>query len=450
MVCMRLSRMRPGPFIAAFLILATGALGWAWIKTPPAPQQQAQGKRGEGKRGGAPKADSAPVTVATVLKEAVPVLREGIGSVQALNTVIVRSQVEGRLMAVEFTEGQTVKKGDILARIDPTTYQAQLDQAVAKKAQDEATLANARLDLTRYQRLAQSNAGPKQQADQQAAVVAQLEAQVKADEGAVANARAILAYTTISAPLEGRTGLRSIDPGNIVRTGDANGLVSITQVKPMAIVFTLPQRDLSLVNTALSRGSVPVEVLDSDGRSVVARGQLQTVDNQIDISTGTIKLKATFPNDDLKLWPGQFVSTRVVVDTLADARVVPTAAVRRGPQGTFVYVIDAETKAIVRPVKVGLQDASRAVIVEGLTTGERVVTLGFSQLSNGKLVDIADTPSAPAPVPATPSPQDSATKAEAKPGEAKPDDQKRKRRERDAGGAADTGQKRVPRSGNPG
>ena len=436
--------MRPGPFIAAFLILATGALGWAWIKTPPAQPQQSQGKRGEGRRAGPPKADTAPVTVATVTQEAVPVLREGIGTVQALNTVVVRSQVEGRLMAVEFTEGQTVKKGDILARIDPTTYQAQLDQAVAKKAQDEATLANARLDLTRYQRLAQSNAGPKQQADQQAAVVAQLEAQVKADDGAIANTRAILAYTTIAAPLDGRTGLRLIDPGNIVRAGDANGLVSITQVKPMAVVFTLPQRDLSAVNTALARGAVPVEVLDSDGRTVVSRGQLQTVDNQIDISTGTIKLKATFPNDDLKLWPGQFVSTRVVVDTLAEARVVPTAAVRRGPQGTFVYVIDIETKANVRPVKVGLQDASRAVIVEGLTPGERVVTLGFSQLANGKLVEITDTPLPPTPAP------DAAAKSDATPTDQKPDEQRRKRRDREKGGAAESGQKRPPKGGNPG
>ena len=427
--------MRPGPFIAAFLILATGALGWAWIKAPPAPQQ-AQGKRGEGRRGGPPKAETAPVTVATVVQEAVPVLREGIGTVQALNTVVVRSQVEGRLISVEFTEGQTVKKGDILARIDPTTYQALLDQAVAKKAQDEATLANARLDLTRYQRLAQSNAGPKQQADQQSAVVAQLEAQVKADEGAIANARAILAYTTITAPIDGRTGLRLVDAGNIVRGGDATGLVSITQVKPVAVIFTLPQRDLALVNIALARGAVSVEVLDNDGRSVTSRGQLQTVDNQIDISTGTIKLKATFPNDDLKLWPGQFVSTRVVVDTLVDARVVPPAAVRRGPQGTFVYVIDAEMKANVRPVKVGLQDATRAVIVDGIATAERVVTLGFSQLADGKLVDITET--AVAPTPATP---------EAAP---KPDEPRTKRRDREKGTGAESGQKRVNKSGNPG
>lgn len=387
--------MRRGPAIAAMLILAAGATGWWWIKTPPGPgPQSAAQKRGEGKRGmGKQRADAAPVTAVTVRQETVPVHREGIGTVQALNMVTVRPQVEGRLMAVEFKEGQMVRKGDVLARIDPTTYQAQYDQAVAKKAQDEATLANARIDLGRYQRLAQSNAGPRQQADSQAALVAQLEAQVNADAAAIANAKAVLDYTTIASPLDGRTGLRLVDPGNIVKAGDAGGIVTITQIQPIAVVFTLPQRDLTPVNAALARGEVPVEVMDSDARSVLARGQLQTVDNQIDVSTGTIKLKAIFPNADNRLWPGQFVSTRVVVDVLRDARVVPTAAVRRGPSGTFVYVVEPEEqKAIVRPVTVAQQDAVRAVIADGVSPGEQVVTLGFQQLSDGKAVDV--TPAA--------------------------------------------------------
>ncbi len=380
--------MRIGPFITALLILGGGAMAWDWIKTPlPVPGAQA-GKRGEGRRAARP--DTAPVAVATVTQATVPVYRDGIGTVQALNAVVVRAQVDGRLLSVAFTEGQTVKKGDVLARIDPTTFQAQFDQMLAKKAQSEATLANARNDLERYQRLAQSNAGPKQQADQQAATVAQLEAQVRADEGALANARAVLAYTTVVSPIDGRVGLRQVDPGNIVRSGDANGLVSIIQTAPIGVIFTLPQRELPVVATALERGSVRVDVIDPDSRAALTDGVLQTIDNQIDIATGTIKLKATFANASGRLWSGQYVSVRVVVETLDDVRVVPSAALRRGPNGSFVYVIGDDLKAEVRPVQVALQDQARAVISEGLRVGERVVTLGFAQLSQGKSVEITD------------------------------------------------------------
>ena len=336
-----------------------------------------------------PKDVPPPVVVAGVKTETVTVYREGIGTVQSLAAVTVRSQVDGRLMSVEFVEGQTVQKGQVLARIDPTVYQAQYDQAVAKKAQDEATLANARLDLQRYQRLAASNAGPKQQSDQQAAVVAQLEAQVKSDVAAIDNARAVLAYTTITSPLDGRIGLRGIDPGNIVKAGDSAGLVLITQMQPIAVVFTLPQRDLAVVSAALARGPVPVEAMEQDERSVLSRGTLQTIDNQIDVTTGTIKLKATFPNEDLKLWPGQFISSRVAVDSLVDAKVVPTPAVRRGPSGTFVYLLGPDSKVEVRAVKVVLQDETRAVLSEGVEPGQRVVTVGFAQLANGKDVTVS-------------------------------------------------------------
>src|SRR5215813_14261278 len=309
--------MRLGPALTIVILAAASVAGWYWLKDTPA--QEATPSRGAGRRA-AQKDGVVPVPVETVKKETVPVYREGIGNVQALYTVTVRAQVDGRLTSVEFTEGQDVRKGDVLARIDPAIYKAQYDQALAKKAQDEATLANARLDLVRYQKLASTNAGPQQQADQQAATVAQLEAQVRSDQAAIDNAKAYLDYTVITSPIDGRIGLRLIDPGNIVHASDASGLVSITQVRPVAVIFTLPQRDLPVVSAALARGGVKVEVVGALARGTVPTGTLQTIDNQIDVTTGTIKLKAVFPNDDQTLWPGQFVSTRVVVDTLVDAR----------------------------------------------------------------------------------------------------------------------------------
>ena len=407
--------MRIAPVLTAAALVCAGVAGWYWVQTPPAVKDAVQRPSRRGGGGGAPRDAPAPVVVATIGRETVAVTREGIGTVQSLAAVTVRSQVDGRLMSVEFVEGQTVKKGEVLARIDPTVYQAQYDQALAKKAQDEATLANARLDLQRYQRLAASNAGPKQQADSQAATVAQLEAQVKSDVAATDNARAVLAYTTITSPLDGRIGLRGIDPGNIVKAGDAAGLALITQMQPIAVVFTLPQRDLGVVTAALARGAVPVEAMEQEGRGVLSRGTLQTIDNQIDVSTGTIKLKATFANDDLKLWPGQFISTRVAVDTLVDAHVVPTPAVRRGPSGTFVYLVGPDSTVEVRPVKVVLQDETRAVIGEGVEAGQRVVTVGFAQLANGKQVTVSGEDGAQ-PVPAAGGPP---TERDAVPGDRK-------------------------------
>src|SRR5215475_1672904 len=377
--------MRYGPFLSVILIAGTAAGTWYWLQDVPSPS--GAGPRGDGRRG-AQRDGPVPVTVATVRKDTVPVYREGIGNVQALYTVTVRAQIDGRLIGVDFTEGQEVRKGDVLARIDPTIFKAKYDQAVAKQAQDQATLANARIDLQRYRKLAQTNAGPQQQADQQAALVAQLEAQVQSDEAAIDNAKAYLDYTVISSPIDGRIGLRLIDPGNIVHAADANGLVSITQVRPIAVIFTLPQRDLPVVSAALTRGNVKVEVLSAEGRDGVASGTLQTIDNQIDMTTGTIKLKAIFENQDQKLWPGQFVSTRVVIDTLTDARVVPTVAVRPGPNGTFVYVVGSDEKAAVRSVTVLLQDETRAVIGQEVEFGTQVVTVGFAQLADNKLVRI--------------------------------------------------------------
>lgn len=376
--------MKYGSVLAALSIAAIGAAGWYWIKEGPAPQTPSPGfsKRGAMKGLGA-----VPVSVEAVRKGNIPIYREGIGNVQALLTVTVRAQIDGKLQSVEFTEGQMVRKGDILARIDPAVYKAQYDQAVAKRAQDMATLANARIDLQRYQRLAQTNAGSQQQADQQAALVAQLQAQVDADTAAIDNAKAFLDYTVIASPIEGRVGLRQVDPGNVIRASDSNGLVSITQIDPIAVVFTLPQRDLGVVSGALARGPVPVEVLEPGGRGVVATGVLQTIDNQVDTTTGTIKLKATFANPGKMLWPGQFVSTRVTVQMLESVLIVPTPAVRRGPIGTFLYAVDNDV-ARLRKIEVVTQDDVRAAIKGEVAAGDRIITVGFAQLADGKAVRV--------------------------------------------------------------
>ena len=260
-----------------------------------------------------------PVLAATPRIQDVPVYLEGVGSVRALNNVLVRAQVDGKLIAVNFTEGQDVKKGDILGEIDPVIYKAQLDQAVAKKAQDEAQLANMRLDLTRYQQLAASNAGSKQQADTQRAVVAQQEALVNADQAAIDNAQATLGYTKIIAPLSGRAGLRQVDQGNIIHASDATGLVIITQLQPITVQFSLPQQQIVRVNAASAKGALSVDVFGNDGTTVADTGKLTGIDNQVDPTTGTLKLKAEFPNANFQLWPGQFVNVRLKVETLPQA-----------------------------------------------------------------------------------------------------------------------------------
>ncbi|MCB1541003.1 MAG: efflux RND transporter periplasmic adaptor subunit, partial [Rhodoblastus sp.] len=318
----------------------------------------------DGRRGGF---DGPVVITAFDLRNAdVPVTLDAIGTAQALNTVTVRSQVEGKLIEVNFKEGQDVKAGDVLARIDPTTYQAQYDQAVAKKAQDEAQLANAKIDLERYTKLAQGNFSPKQQADTQRALVAQLTAQVRADQATIDNTKAILGYTTIRSPLDGRTGIRLVDPGNIVQANGTSGIVVITQVKPIAVVFTLAQQNLRAVTSALARGPLDAQAFDSGMTNAVARGQVIVVDNQVDPATGTVKVKAVFDNADLALWPGQFVNIRLTVDVLKNAIVAPTAAVQRGPNGAFVYVVKPDETATQTPVVVGLQNERLAVIQSGL------------------------------------------------------------------------------------
>lgn len=319
----------------------------------------------------------------------VPVYLEGVGSVKALNTATIRAQVDGRLLSVNFKEGQDVKKGDLLAKIDPATYQAQLDQAVAKKALDEALLANTKHDLERYQKVG-TLAISQQQIDTQVALIKQQEAQVKSDIASIENAQAILGYTTIVAPFDGRTGIRLVDEGNLVHAGDTGGIVVITQVQPITTLFTLPQQELSTLTKAIEGGSLTATALSTDGQTELDVGSLKVIDNQVDQQTGTIRLKAEFPNEKRQLWPGQFVNVRLLVNTLKGATVVATEAVQRGPDGTYVFVVGADNKVEMRPVKISRQDDKFAVIAEGVTPGEKVVTSGFARLKDGSTVSVSD------------------------------------------------------------
>lgn len=373
--------------IALTLILlgGIGYLGWnAW-------QQKQTATRTAGARPDLP----VPVLAATPAVKDVPVYLDGVGAVRALNTVTVRAQVDGKLLSINFKEGQDVKAGDVLAEIDPAIYKANYDQAVAKKAQDEATLANARLDLTRYQQLAATNAGSKQQADTQKATVAQLEALVRSDQAAIDNAQATLGYTKVIAPLSGRAGLRQVDQGNIVRSSDTNGLVVITQLQPIAVQFSLPQQQIVRVNAAMAKGPLSVDVFGNDATTVVDTGTLVGIDNQVDITTGTVKLKAQFDNARYQLWPGQFVNVRLKVETLPQAIVVPTSAVQRGPAGTFAYVIGEGNVVSAKPVTVAQQNEKEAVIAKGIASTDKVVTTGFANLADGSRVTIGDGAQAP-------------------------------------------------------
>ncbi len=379
-------------YLAIGLIVIVVAATLIYVFAGPSEQQRRAGGRfaAEG---------PVPVLVAPVRRADVPVYLDAVGTTKALNTVTVRPQVDGKLLNVDFKEGQDVRRGDVLARIDPTTYQAQLDQAVGKKAQDEALLANARIDLERYERLALTNSINRQQADTQRSLVAQLQAQVKSDQAAIDNTKAILGYTTIVAPLDGRTGIRQVDEGNIVHASDSTGIVVITQVRPISVLFNLPQQELGQVNTAFAQGALSVEAQRSDNDAVIDRGTLRVVDNQVDQSTGTVKLKAEFPNANLQLWPGQFVNVRLLIDTLKDVVVIPTGAVQRGPNGAFVYVVKDDNTAAMRPITVAKQDETRTVVSNGVEPPERVVTTGFARLTDGGKVSIGSGDGAPAASP---------------------------------------------------
>ena len=373
-------------------VAALGFFGWQQYRGGgPGVQAENAQKR--------PPAAAVPVTIASVEKADFPAYLFGLGSVQAFNTVVVRTRVDGEIDKIAFQEGQLVKQGDILAEIDPRPYRAALDQAIAKKAQDEANLANAKLDLHRYVSLGEF--ATKQQTDTQNSTVLQLTAQIAGDVAAIANATTQLDYATIRAPLAGVTGFRLVDQGNIVNAATQTGIVTITQIEPIAVVFTAPEDQLQEIKAALASQPPKVIALSTDGKRVLSTGTLSLINNQVDVSSGTIRLKAIFENKDHALWPGLSVSTRLLVKTLKDAVVIPDDAVQHGADGLYTFVVDQDNKASLRKIKVSQTVDGRSVVDEGLTPGQRVITAGQYRVQPGSLVStaIAASEQAPAKVP---------------------------------------------------
>ena len=330
------------------------------------------------------------VETALAAKGDVPVYLEGLGTVQAFYTVTVTPRVDGELTKLGFVEGQTVKPGDLLAQIDPRPFQAVLGQARATKAKDSAQLANARRDLERYVSLAPEEFTSEQTLETQRALVAQLEAQVIGDQSAIDNASTQLDYTTIRSPIQGRTGIRLTDPGNIVHATPATAIVVVTQVQPIAVIFTLPADALSAVNAAMRSGPVSVTAVSRDGKNVLGTGSVKLIDNQIDSTTGTMRLKAVFPNQDNKLWPGDFVNARVLVQTRHGALTIPSTAVQRGPAGVFAYVVMPDSTVQMRPLQTGGESGVLTIVEKGIEEGDRVTTSNQYRLQPGAHVRVVE------------------------------------------------------------
>jgi membrane fusion protein, multidrug efflux system len=327
-----------------------------------------------------------PVAVAAATAQDVPIFLDGLGTVQASNTIAIRTQINGTLQSVNFVEGQRVHKGDVLAVIDPRPLQAALDQAVAKKAEDEAMLVSAAKDLDRDKTLVQRSFQTQQVLDQQQAKVDQLKATIQADQALIENAQVQLSYATIMAPIDGMVGFRQVDAGNIVHTTDPNPLTVLTQLQPAWVIFTLPQSDLGVIREAMLRGTVTVLAFDQDNANELSDGRLLLIDNQIDQATSTIRLKATFDNKDDRLWPGEFVHIHIEAQTRTNAVTVPPAAVQRGPNGLFLWVVDANDTVIQRPIETLSVNNDITIVTHGLAAGERVVVNGQSRLEPGSRV----------------------------------------------------------------
>jgi multidrug efflux system membrane fusion protein len=370
-------------------LAALGYFGWArWHGPDRATQAESAQKSAAASR------SAVPVTIAPVVKADFPVYLGGLGTVQGFNTVIVRTRVDGQIDKIAFNEGQLVKQGDVLAQIDPRPFQAALDQAKAKKAQDEANLANANLDLQRFTKLGEF--ATRQQTDTQRSTVAQLTAQLAADDAAISNAQTQLDYATIKAPISGVAGLRQVDVGNIVNAATQTGIVTIAQIEPIAVIFTAPEEQLPYINEAQSAQPLKVIALTTDGKKTLSDGALAVVNNQVDTTSGTIRLKAVFDNKNHALWPGQSVSTRLLVRTLKDATVVPDDAVQHGTNGLYAYVVNQDNKAELRKLRVSQSIDGRSVADEGLKPGEQVITAGQYKVQPGTLVSTAVASSEPA------------------------------------------------------
>ncbi len=378
---------KPLPYFLAVraLMCACIALALSGCGNTSADSKQ-KGGGGKGGRGGGQM--TIPVAVAKAEVRDLPILLNGLGSVEAFNTVAIKSRLDGQLVKVNFREGQEVKQGDLLAEIDPRPYEVQLSQAQATLFKDQAALKDARLNLERFQQLYKDGVIPKQQFDTQGSLEAQLDGAVRADQAQVDTVKLNLAYTRITAPVGGRIGLRQIDVGNMVHASDPNGLLVITQLQPIAVIFSLPQDNLQAVSQHMRGGKLSVDAYSRDDQTKLATGSLTTIDNQIDTTTGTGKLKAVFDNRDRSLWPNQFVNVHLLLEVKKNNTVVPSAAIQRGPQGTYVFSVKPDKTAEMRPVTVGFSQGNFVAITQGIKPGEMVVTDGQDKLQPGTHVEI--------------------------------------------------------------
>jgi multidrug efflux system membrane fusion protein len=427
-------------WIVLLALLGAGAW-WYFSDRSKPPAGTAQGGRQAGmQRGGFDANRPTPVATAAAVSGDIPIYLNGLGTVTPLNTVTVRSRVEGELTRILFREGQVVKQGELLAEIDPRPFQVQVAQAEGSMARDVALLRNAQADLERYRVLFEQDSIARQQLDTQAALVRQYEGTLKADQAQIDNAKLQLAYSRITAPISGRLGLRQVDAGNIVRSGDTNGLVVITQLQPITVIFTLPEDNLPAVMKRLQAGDkLAVEAFDRAGKNRLAEGSLLTVDNQIDPATGTVKLKAQYANDDYSLFPNQFVNARLLLETRRNMILVPSPAVQRGSNtlqygGSFVYVVKADNTVAVRPVKTGAVEGETTAIEEGLAAGEVVVVDGTDKLRAGGKVEIANRDPVAGSAPAAP--QDGRSHREGAAAGSPGDGEGRRRRDQAGGGPA--------------